>query len=320
MTNSLLEVNGLKKYFPIKKGFFSKTVANVKAIDGITFSIKKGETLGLVGESGCGKSTTGRVISRLIEPTAGQIYFEGTDIVSLSPGEMRELRKDIQLIFQDPYASLNPRMTVNQIVRESFIIHGLHKRKENKEVERLLDMVGIRPDQKHRYPHEFSGGQRQRIGFARALTLQPKLIICDEPVSALDVSIQAQILNLMKKLQKELDLTYFFISHDLSVVKHVSDTIAVMYLGKIVETAKSNDLYQTPLHPYTKALLSAIPVPKFGMKNKRIRLKGDVPSPINPPPGCRFNNRCAIAQDICRNVEPEYRDHGKGHLCACHFV
>ena len=320
MSNTILEIQGLKKYFPIKKGLFSKTVANVKAVDNISLKVSKGETLGLVGESGCGKSTTGRVILRLHEPTDGKIYFSGKDITGLSLSEMREQRRDMQVIFQDPYASLNPRMKVNQVIKEAFKIHGLHKGREDEEVESLLQLVGIRPDQKNRYPHEFSGGQRQRIGFARALALQPKLIICDEPVSALDVSIQAQILNLMKMLQQKFNLTYLFISHDLSVVRHMSDKIVVMYLGQIVETAKADDLYTNPLHPYTKALISSIPVPKPGFRKEALRLKGDVPSPVNIPSGCRFHSRCPIAQEICSKYDPEYRDYGEEHMCACHFA
>jgi oligopeptide transport system ATP-binding protein len=319
MKEKILQVNDLKKYFPIKKGLLGKTVNNVKAIDGISFFVEQGETLGLVGESGCGKSTTARVILRLLEPTAGQVMFRGQDITTFSTAQMRNLRKDIQIIFQDPYASLNPRMTVGQMLKEAFTIHGEKKGHEMEEVEKLLEIVGIRAEQMKKYPHEFSGGQRQRIGFARALALRPSLILCDEPVSALDVSIQAQILNLMRNLQKELNLTYLFISHDLSVVRHVSDRIAVMYLGKIVETADKHELYTNPKHPYTKALLSSVPIPRPGAKKERIILKGTIPSPLNPPQGCRFNTRCPMAKDICREKEPQYAEVGTRHYTACHF-
>ncbi|MDI6706722.1 MAG: dipeptide ABC transporter ATP-binding protein [Bacillota bacterium] len=320
MQEALLEVKGLKKYFPIKKGIISRVVANVKAVDGVDFTVKRGETLGLVGESGCGKSTTGRAILRLLEPTEGEVYFEGKDVAKVSKQEMRELRREMQIIFQDPYASLNPRMTIGDIIGEAFDIHGLLKGKEReKRVLELLDVVGLRSQHIRRYPHEFSGGQRQRIGIARALAVNPKLVICDEPVSALDVSIQAQVINLMQELQEQFGLTYMFIAHDLSVVKHISDRVAVMYLGKIVELAGKEELYSSPKHPYTQALLSAIPVPDPEYKRERILLEGDVPSPVNPPSGCRFHTRCREAQPICREVVPEFKDIGGGHYCACHM-
>jgi oligopeptide transport system ATP-binding protein len=320
MQETLLEVKNLKKYFPIKKGIISRVVANVKAVDGVDFTVKKGETLGLVGESGCGKSTTGRVILKLLEPTEGEVRFEGKDVAKLNKHEMRELRREMQIIFQDPYASLNPRMTVGDIIGEAYDIHGLLKGREREEkVLELLDVVGLRSQHIRRYPHEFSGGQRQRIGIARALAVNPKLIICDEPVSALDVSIQAQVINLMQDLQKQFGLTYIFIAHDLSVVKHISDRVAVMYLGKIVELADKNVLYNSPQHPYTQALLSAIPVPDPEYKRERILLEGDVPSPVNPPSGCRFHTRCREAQPICKEVVPEFKDLGGGHFCACHM-
>ncbi|MBO8127008.1 MAG: dipeptide ABC transporter ATP-binding protein [Firmicutes bacterium] len=318
---ALLEVKNLVKHFPITRGIiFSKQVGAVRAVDNISFTVNKGETLGLVGESGCGKSTTGRVILRLLEATSGEVRFEGRNILDLSPREMRELRKDMQIIFQDPYASLNPRMTVGDIIAEPLKIHGLAKGKERqKRVNELLEVVGLASYHARRYPHEFSGGQRQRIGIARALAVKPKLIICDEPVSALDVSIQAQVINLLQDLQKEFGLTYLFIAHDLSVVKHISDRVAVMYLGKIVELAEKNELFDNPKHPYTKALLSAIPVPDPTFKRERIILQGDVPSPINPPSGCRFHTRCPVAKDICKVKEPEYREVGPNHWAACHL-
>ncbi|MFP4661430.1 MAG: ABC transporter ATP-binding protein [Halanaerobiales bacterium] len=318
----LLEVNNLKKYFPVKAGVFRKTVAHVKAVDDVSFHINEGEALGLVGESGCGKSTTGATILRLLEATAGEVKFEGRDILSLNKRQMREIRKEMQIIFQDPYASLNPRMTVADIVGEPLKIHNLanSKKERLKKVEELLDSVGLTPEQMNRYPHEFSGGQRQRIGVARALAVDPKLIICDEPVSALDVSIQAQVINILQDLQKEFGLTYLFIAHDLSVVKHISDRVAVMYLGKIVEITDKHSLYDNPLHPYTQSLLSAIPEPEPEKKKDRIILEGDVPSPVNPPSGCSFHPRCPKAMDICSNVEPTLKAYGNGHFASCHLV
>lgn len=316
----LLEVKNLKKYFPIKKGIFSKTVAHVKAVDGVDFYVKNGETLGLVGESGCGKSTTGRVILKLLEATEGTVIFQGKDIMTLGKEELQEMRRNMQIIFQDPYASLNPRMTVGDIIGEALDIHRIAKgRKREEKILELLNEVGLRPQHIRRYPHEFSGGQRQRIGIARALALYPRFIVCDEPVSALDVSIQAQIINLMEELQEKFGLTYLFIAHDLSVVKHISDRVAVMYLGKIVELADKDELYESPLHPYTRALLSAIPIPNPELKRQRILLEGDVPSPVDPPRGCRFHTRCREAQDICREQDPEFKDVGDGHFVACHL-
>ncbi|NLK08466.1 MAG: dipeptide ABC transporter ATP-binding protein [Firmicutes bacterium] len=318
----LLEVRNLVKHFPITKGFiFSKQVGAVQAVDGISFSINKGETLGLVGESGCGKSTTGRLLLRLIEATAGEVWFEGRNVLELGKEELRELRRDMQIIFQDPYASLNPRMTVGDIIGEPMQIHGIARGTEKeKRVQELLEVVGLASYHARRYPHEFSGGQRQRIGVARALAVNPKIIVCDEPVSALDVSIQAQVVNLLQDLQEEYGLTYLFIAHDLSVVKHISDRVAVMYLGKIVELTSKQALYDNPLHPYTKALLSAIPVPDPTLVRERVILEGDVPSPINPPSGCRFHTRCPVATDVCLVEEPEFQDVGEGHFVACHLV
>ncbi len=318
----LLEVNNLKKYFPVKAGVFRKTVAHVKAVDDVSFYIKEGETLGLVGESGCGKSTTGATILRLEEATAGEVKFEGKDMISLNKRELREMRKEMQIIFQDPYASLNPRMTVADIVGEPLDIHKLtnNKKQRNEKVREILDSVGLTGEHMNRYPHEFSGGQRQRIGVARALAVDPKIIIADEPVSALDVSIQAQVINLLQDLQKEYGLTYLFIAHDLSVVKHISDRVAVMYLGKIVEIADKKELYINPLHPYTISLLSAIPIPDPTYEKDRIILEGDVPSPVNPPAGCRFHPRCPKAIDICSQVEPEFKDYGQEHFAACHLL
>lgn len=318
----LLEVNDLKKHFPIKGGLFGKKVGAVKAVDGISFDIKPGETLGMVGESGCGKSTTGRLILRLIEPTSGQVKFEEKDILQMSKNQMREMRKDMQIIFQDPYASLNPRMTVGSIIGEALDIHKLVQNRQEKEarVQELLEQVGLTGSHARRYPHEFSGGQRQRIGIARALAVKPKLIIADEPVSALDVSIQAQVINLLQDLQKDLGLTYLFIAHDLSVVKHISDRVAVMYLGKMVELAAKDELYSNPQHPYTQALLSAIPVADPTVKRERILLEGDVPSPINPPSGCRFHTRCPYAKEICKKEDPAFVETRDGHFAACHLV
>lgn len=319
---ALLEVKNLVKHFPITQGIiFSKKVGAVQAVDDVSFTVNKGETLGLVGESGCGKSTTGRVILRLIEATSGEVRFEGRNILTLNAKEMRELRKDMQIIFQDPYASLNPRMTVGDIIAEPLKIHGLAKGKERqKRIQELLEVVGLASYHARRYPHEFSGGQRQRIGIARALAVRPKLIICDEPVSALDVSIQAQVINLLQDLQKEFGLTYLFIAHDLSVVKHISDRVAVMYLGKIVELADKYELFDNAQHPYTQALLSAIPVPDPHYKRERIILQGDVPSPINPPSGCRFHTRCPKVMDICKVQVPESVEVSPNHWVACHLV
>ncbi|WTI18360.1 dipeptide ABC transporter ATP-binding protein [Streptomyces sp. NBC_00820] len=318
----LLRVEGLTKHFPIKKGILQRQVGAVKAVDGIDFEVRKGETLGVVGESGCGKSTMGRVITRLQDPTGGKITFEGQDITRLSAGKMRPLRRDIQMIFQDPYGSLNPRHTIGSIVSAPFRLQGVEPEGGvKKEVQRLLELVGLSPEHYNRYPHEFSGGQRQRIGIARALALKPKLVVADEPVSALDVSIQAQVVNLMDDLQQELGLTYVIIAHDLSVVRHVSDRIAVMYLGKIVELADRTSLYESPMHPYTKALMSAVPVPdpkRRDAKSERILLRGDVPSPIAPPSGCRFHTRCWKATQICKTTEPQFLELRPGQRVACH--
>ncbi len=318
---ALLEITGLKTYFPIKSGLLSRHLGNVKAVDGVTLDVEDGETLGLVGESGCGKTTLGRSILRLIEPTEGQIKFEDQELLSLGYAEMRDMRRRMQIIFQDPYASLNPRMRVGEIVGEGLKIHGLASGREQRDmVLRMLNRVGLREDHYERYPHEFSGGQRQRIGVARALIFRPRLIICDEPVSALDVSIQAQILNLLEELQDEYSLTYIFISHDLRVVEHVSHRVAIMYLGKIVEVGTREAIYAEAKHPYTRALLSAVPVPDPNAKEKkeRVILQGDVPSPINPPSGCSFHPRCAFAEKICGQVEPALERTDDGHLVACH--
>src|SRR6185369_7730761 len=322
MAEPLLRVKNLKKYFPIRGGLLSREVARVHAVDDVSFDILPGETLGLVGESGCGKSTTGRTILRLIEPTSGEVSFQGKDVTKLDKRSLRSLRKEMQIIFQDPYASLNPRMTVGSIIGEALVIHKLAKSRREREerVVQLLETVGLSADHLRRYPHEFSGGQRQRIGIARALAVNPKLIVADEPVSALDVSIQAQILNLLQDLQERLGLTYLFVAHDLSVVEHISDRVAVMYLGKIVELADSIELYRRPLHPYTVSLLSAIPVPDPDRKRKRIVLTGDVPSPAHPPSGCRFHPRCFMARDICSREEPLLREVKPGHWSACHFA
>jgi oligopeptide/dipeptide ABC transporter ATP-binding protein len=317
----LLELRHVKKYFPIKKGVLQHEVARVHAVDDVSFAVREGETLGLVGESGCGKSTLGRTIVRLLEPTDGQIVFRGTEIEDLGPRQLRPLRREMQMVFQDPYASLNPRKRVGSIIGDPLKIHSMGDKGERKAtVEQLLETVGLSPEHYNRFPHEFSGGQRQRIGIARALALRPKLIIADEPVSALDVSIQAQMLNLLEDLQNEFRLTYIFIAHDLGVVRHVSDRIAVMYLGKLVELSPAEELYSRPIMPYTEALLSAVPVPDpdLARKRERIVLEGDVPSPINPPSGCRFHPRCRYATQVCKEVEPPLTDYGNGHLAACH--
>ncbi len=317
----LLKVRRLKKYFLDRRWFISRTATHVKAVDGINLDIKRGETLGLVGESGCGKTTVGRVILRILEPTDGDIFFEGTNICKLDKEEIRSMRCDMQLIFQDPFGSLNPRMTVGDIVGESLIVYKIEK-KTNAIKERVAELfatVGLQPGDYGKYPHEFSGGQRQRIGIARALSLKPKFIICDEPVSALDVSIQSQVINLLEELQEKLKLTYLFISHDLSVVKHISDRIAVMYLGKIVELADTSELYENPQHPYSEAILSAVLIPDPTLRKKRIVLKGDIPSPRNPPSGCRFRTRCRSVMMICSQKEPALVEFSNGHWVACHL-
>jgi len=318
----LVEVVNLVKHFPIRKGFFSSGEAGtVRAVDDISFTVARGETLGLVGESGCGKSTTGRLMLRLIEPTAGAIRYDGVDIARLAPKEMRERRRELQIIFQDPFSSLNPRMTVESIITEPLVIHGIGTSASRRErAHELLDVVGLSRSYANRYPHEFSGGQRQRIGIARALALRPQFIVCDEPVSALDVSIQAQVINLMQDLQREFGLTYLFISHNLAVIRHIADRVAVMYLGKVVELTDKHSLYTAPKHPYTQALLSAIPIAKPDQKRTRVVLTGDVPSPINPPAGCRFHTRCPYAEARCRTIEPPLVDVGSGHHVACHLV
>ncbi|RKQ92514.1 peptide/nickel transport system ATP-binding protein/oligopeptide transport system ATP-binding protein [Solirubrobacter pauli] len=319
----IMEVDGLYKHFPIHSGFFRRQVGAVKAVDGISFDVLRGETLGLVGESGCGKSTTARLLLRLMEPTEGSIKFEGREIADAQGAELKALRREMQMIFQDPYSSLNPRKTVGSIISDPFAIHGLEKdaKGRKKAVQDLMDLVGLNPEHYNRYPHEFSGGQRQRIGVARALALKPKIIVADEPVSALDVSIQAQVLNLLRDLQRELGLTLIFIAHDLSVVRHMCDRVAVMYLGRIVELASSDQLYSHPRMPYTGALMSAVPVadPRLAAAKKRQVLTGDVPSPTNPPPGCRFHTRCWKAQEVCRNEDPALEAKAGGNLAACHF-
>ncbi len=316
----LLSVKNLKKYFPITGGIMSRVVGNVRAVDGVSFDIARGETLGLVGESGCGKTTTGRAVLRLIEPTAGRVEFEGKNIMEFSPKAMRAVRRQMQIIFQDPFGSLNPRMSVGQIIQEPLVIHGVGNRTQREaRVKELLDVVGLASYHVQRFPHEFSGGQRQRVGIARALALNPKLIVADEPVSALDVSIQSQILNLLEDLQKEFDLTYLFIAHGLNVIRHISDRVGVMYLGVMVELGAAAEIYQKPLHPYTEALFSAIPVPNPELKRSRIVLQGDLPSPVHPPSGCRFHTRCPIAQDRCRRDVPVWKESFPGHFVACHF-
>lgn len=317
---TLLEVHNLVKYFPIRQGLLSRIVNYVRAVDELSFAVNEAETLGLVGESGCGKTTAGRSLLRLIPPTSGKVIFEGQNILDLSDYEMRKLRTKLQIIFQDPYSSLNPRMTVEAIVGEALVVHGLARRKERRKiVAGLLDRCGLSPTYLSRYPHEFSGGQRQRVGIARALALKPRFIVCDEAVSALDVSIQAQILNLLMDIQQDSQIAYLFIAHDLSVVKHISRRVAVMYLGKIVEMAPRQELYSHPLHPYTWALLSAVPVPNPKLRPERILLRGDPPSPINPPSGCRFHTRCWLAEDRCKTEVPELRAMGE-HQIACHLV
>jgi oligopeptide transport system ATP-binding protein len=322
MTQPLLRVNELVKHFYLKGALFSRDVVRIHAVDGVSFDIAAGETLGLVGESGCGKSTTGRCILRLIEPTSGEVWFEGRNVIALDAGALQSLRRDMQIIFQDPFASLNPRMTIGAIISEALIIHKLarSRRELEERVVQLLETVGLQADHMRRYPHEFSGGQRQRIGIARALAVEPKLIVCDEPVSALDVSIQAQVISLLEDLQRQFSLTYLFIAHDLSVVEHISTRVAVMYLGRVVEIASAHDLYTRPLHPYTEALLSAVPIPDPKMKRQRITLQGDVPNPIRPPSGCPFHTRCPIRKlPLCSNEAPPLKQSSHGHWVACHL-
>lgn len=320
MSEVLLKVDKLKKYFPITGGILGKKVGEVKAVDDVSFFVKKGETLGLVGESGCGKSTTGRVLMRLLEPTEGTVEFEGQDLTKLKAEEMRRMRKEIQMVFQDPFASLNPRHTVEKILEEPLIVHGVKDKEERKRrVREMLEVVGLNSYHAKRYPHQFSGGQRQRIGIARALMTRPKLIIADEPVSALDVSIQSQVLNLLEDLQKEFQLTYIFIAHDLGVVKHISDRVGVMYLGRLVEITEADKLYEKPLHPYTKALLASIPIPDPDLQQEREILKGDLPSPANPPIGCAFHTRCSACMEVCKTDRPELVEIEPGHFAACHL-
>lgn len=318
--NLILEVEGLKKYFPLKKTILGKTLVSLKAVDDVTFKVEKGTTIGIVGESGCGKTTLGRTILRLYETDGGKIVFDGDDLTKLKKKELRKYRTDIQLIFQDPYSSLPPRMTVGSIIAEAVKVHGIVPKNEvSGYVKGIMKSCGLQPQYYDRYPHEFSGGQRQRICIAKALALKPKMVICDEPVSALDVSIQAQIINLFKDLQAQDNLAYVFISHDLSVVEHISDQVGVMYLGNMVEFADKKDLFANPMHPYTQALLSAVPVPDPDVKMNRIILHGDIPSPANPPKGCKFHTRCSKCMDICAEVEPEFKDYGNGHCVACHL-
>ena len=321
MASVLLEVEELKKYFPSGGGFLERSTGSVRAVDGISLKVYEGETLGIVGESGCGKSTLGRSILRLIEPTSGRVTFHGTDILKLRKSAMRDMRKEMQIVFQDPYASLNPRYTISQTLMEPMEIHQLYNHASRKQrVQSTLERVGLDPSYASRFPHEFSGGQRQRIGIARALVLNPKLIILDEPVAALDVSVQSQVINLLEDLQADFGLTYIFVAHDLSVVKHISNRVLVMYLGKMAELASSDDLFFRPLHPYTRALLSAVPIPNPRLKRERIILSGDIPSPVNPPSGCVFHTRCPIAKDVCRQQVPEWRELRREHFVACHFA
>jgi len=319
--NDLLVVKELKKYFPVKSGLLQRVTAQVQAVDGVSFTIKTGECLGMVGESGCGKTTVGRTILRLIEPTAGSVIFDGIDITRADAKTMQQLRRNMQIVFQDPYSSLDPRVPIGESIGEGLLIHGTKDKGErNRIVLDMLRKVGLEEYHRERYPHEFSGGQRQRIGIARALVLRPKFIVCDEPVSALDVSVQSQVLNLLHDLQREFGLTYLFIAHNLSVVEHISDRVAVMYLGKLAELTNREELFRNPLHPYTQALMSAIPIPNPKLKRQRIILTGDVPSPLKPPPGCRFHTRCSIAQDICKVQEPVFEEKLPDHWVACHLV
>ncbi len=316
----LLDVRGLKEYFPVKTNIFGKVLQSLKAVDGVSFTVRKGETLGIVGESGCGKTTMGRTLLRLYPVTGGEVYFKGQDVTKLSDHEFDKLRPQMQMIFQDPYASLSPRLTVGEIIGEAALEHGMVDKAHYREyVLDVMKMCGLQPHYYERYPHEFSGGQRQRICIARALALKPDLVVCDEPVSALDVSIQAQVINMLRDLQKELGLTYIFISHDLSVVKHISDNVGVMYLGSLVEYGSKERIFENALHPYTKALFSAVPVPDIHVKKERIVLQGSIPSPVNPPKGCKFHTRCNHCMEICKEVPPEYRQIEPGHYCACHL-